>query len=616
MRRMAAAPLGSKAQGEGCFRAAGRCATNGVMATVEEAIAAGLAHHQAGRLAEAEALYRQILAAEPQHAEALHLLGVLAHQVGQNEIAVALIEQAIRVDGANRRYHNNLGTAYRMLKRLDAAAASYRRALALSSDFAEAHGNLGIVLEEQGDLAAAEACFRRAIALAPGFAEAHYNLGNVLRAQHQEPAAIDAFRRALALEPRFPDALGNLGALLFERGDLAGAADCFRESLTLVPEDPKTLNNLGNVLVAQDALAEAVQCYDRAIAQAPGFAAAHVNRGNALQEAGDLAGAAESFAHALALDPERAEAQWGLALIALLQGDFAAGWPRHEARFRVEGFGGARNFAPPQWQGEPLHGATILLHAEQGLGDTLHFVRYVPLVAARGGRVVLEVPPELYRLLAATGAAETVVAAGGPLPDFAFHCPLLSLPLALGTELATIPAAVPYIEADPLKVAAWRQRLPEARLRVGLVWAGRPEHKRDRWRSLSLATLAPLAEVPDIAFVSLQKGPAAAQASLPPPGMALIDLAAELVDFSDTAALIAALDLVIAVDTSVAHLAGALGKEVWLLLPQMPDWRWMLGRADSPWYPTARLFRQPERGAWGPVVAAVADALRRRGGAG
>lgn len=584
------------------------------MATLEEALAAGLAHHQAGRLAEAEALYRQVLAAEPQHAEALHLLGVLAHQVGQNEIAVALIEQAIALDGTNRRYHNNLGTAYRMLKRLDAAAASYRRALALSPDFAEAHGNLGIVLEEQGDLAAAEACFRRALALAPGFAEAHYNLGNVLRAQHQEPAAIDAYGRALALEPRFPDALGNLGALLFERGDLAAAAACYRKSLALVPDDPKTLNNLGNILVAQDALAEAVQCYDRAIALDPAFAAAHVNRGNALAEAGDLAGAAASFERALALDPERAEAQWGLALIALLKGDFAAGWPRHEARFRVEGFGGARRFAQPQWQGEPLGGASILLHAEQGLGDTLQFVRYVPLVAARGGRVVLEVPPELYRLLAATGAAETLIAAGDPLPDFAVHCPLLSLPLALGTDLATIPAAIPYIQAEPAKVAAWSRALPPARLKVGLVWAGRPQHKRDRWRSLTLATLAPLAGIPGVAFVSLQKGPAAEQASAPPPGMALTDRSADLVDFSDTAALIAALDLVIAVDTSVAHLAGALGKPVWLLLPEMPDWRWLLGRTDSPWYPTARLFRQPVRGAWGPVIASVADELRQLAG--
>lgn len=580
------------------------------MATVQEALAAGLAHHQAGRLADAEAIYREILAVEPRHAEALHLLGVLAHQVGQNEAAVALIEAAIAVDGANRRYHNNLGTAYRMLKRLDDAAASYRRALELSPDFAEALGNLGLVLAEQGDHAGAEACYRRALALLPGFAEAHYNLGNSLRALHQTAAAIQSYRTALTIAPDFPDALGNLGALLFDAGDLAGAADCYRRSLALAPANPLTHNNLGNVLVAQDRLVEAVDCYRGAIALDPAYVAAHVNLGNALQEKGDLAEAKRSYGVALTLDPDHAEAEWGLALIALLEGDLPGGWARHEARHRVQGFGQPRRFFQPQWRGEPLDGATILLLAEQGLGDTLQFVRYVPLVAARGGRVVLEVPPELRALLDGTPGAAMVVTAGDPLPAFEWHCPLLSLPLAFGTDLATVLADIPYLAADPARRAAWEARLPQASLKIGLVWAGRPEHKRDRWRSLTLEMLAPLGAVPGAAFVSLQKGPAAQQARTPPPGLALDDPTADLVDFADTAALVAALDLVIAVDTSVAHLAGALGKPVWVLLPEMPDWRWLLGRADSPWYPTARLFRQPSRGAWEPVVQAVADALR------
>lgn len=582
------------------------------MATVQEALAAGLAHHQAGRLADAEAIYRDILAVEPQHAEALHLLGVLAHQVGQNEAAVALIEAAIAVDGTNRRYHNNLGTAYRMLNRLDEAAASYRRALALYPDFAEALGNLGIVLAEQGDHAGAKACYRRALALQPGFAEAHYNLGNSLRARHQTAAAIDAYRTALAIEPNFPDALGNLGALLFDAGDLGAAAECYRRSLALRPANPQTHNNLGNVLVAQDRLPEAIDSYRRAIALDPAYVAAHVNLGNALQEKGDLAQAKRSYGEALALDAANAQAEWGLALIALLEGDFASGWARHEARHRVPGFGPPRSLAQPQWRGEPLDGATILLHAEQGLGDTVQFVRYVPLVAARGGRVVLEVPPELKTLLGAMPGAMTVVAEGEPLPPFQWHCPLMSLPLAFGTELASIPADIPYLAADPAKQAAWQARLPAGSLKVGLAWAGRPQHKRDRWRSLALARLAPLGAVPGVAFVSLQKGPAAAEARTPPAGLALDDPTADLVDFADTAALVAALDLVIAVDTSVAHLAGALGKPVWVLLPEMPDWRWLLGRADSPWYPTARLFRQPSRGAWEPVVQVVADALRER----
>jgi tetratricopeptide (TPR) repeat protein len=574
------------------------------MATVQDALAAALAHHQAGRLPEAEGIYRQILDVEPQHAETLHLLGVLAHQVGQNDASVALIGQAIAIDGGNRRYHNNLGTAYRMLKRFDDAAASYRRALALFPDFAEAHGNLGIVLAEQGDHEAADASYRRALALSPGFAEAHYNLGNSLRARHRMAAAIDAYRTALMIEPRFPDALGNLGALLFEQGETAAAIDHYRQAIALAPANPVTHNNLGNALIAQDQVSEAVDSYRRALALDRAYVPAHINLGNALQEAGDLEGATRSYAEALALDPDAAEADWGLALIALLTGDFAAGWPRHEARHRVAGFGVPRRFVQPQWRGEPLDGRTILLHAEQGLGDTLQFVRYVPLVAARGGRVVLEVPRELYGLLGAMPGAARVVSAGDPLPDVDVHCPLLSLPLAFGTDRATIPASVPYLAADPAKVAAWNARLPSETIRVGLVWAGRPEHKRDRWRSLTLAALAPLVRA-GVAFVSLQKGPAAGQAKTPPPGMVLLDPTDELVDFTDTAALVAALDLVVAVDTSVAHLAGALGKPVWILLPAMPDWRWLSSGDESPWYPTARLFRQPSRGDWRTVAETV-----------
>jgi len=429
--------------------------------------------------------------------------------------------------------------------------------------------------------------------------------------RHDVPGALDAYRAAVAIEPDFSDALANLGALLFETGALAEAAESCRRALALSPDNPQRHNNLGNVLVAQDALDEAIASYGRAIALDPGDAATYVNLGNTQQEKGDLDAARRSFEQALALDPERGEAAWGLAMITLLEGDLAAGWRRHEARHRVAAFGPPRPFSAPLWRGEPVEGKTILLHAEQGLGDTLQFVRYVPLVAARGARIVLEVPPELEALLGTMPGADRVVTVGSPLPAIDWHCPLLSLPLALGTDLATIPADVPYLAADAERTASWRARLPATPLKVGLVWAGRPEHKRDRWRSLDLAALSPLGAVPDVVFVSLQKGPAAEQARTPPPGLTLIDPTAELVDFVDTAALVAALDLVIAVDTSVAHLAGALGKPVWLLLPAMPDWRWLLGRADSPWYPTARLFRQPSRGDWPRVVQDVTAALRQ-----
>jgi hypothetical protein len=296
----------------------------------------------------------------------------------------------------------------------------------------------------------------------------------------------------------------------------------------------------------------------------------------------------------------------------LLKGDFERGLLHHEWRWHVRDLRmGGRRMEKPAWRGEPLNGARILLHAEQGSGDTLQFLRYAPLVAARGGRVTIEVAAELKRLAMSLKGVEQVIGLGEALPAFDQHCPLLSLPLAFGTTMATIPGEIPYLAAPEPLLAEWRARLAaSAAPRVGLIWAGRPEHRRDRDRSIALAALAPLADT-GATFYSLQKGPAAAQAKGPPAGMVLHDLGAALGDFADTAAAMSALDLVITVDTSPAHLAGAIGKPVWLLLTHAPDWRWFLEREDSPWYPTARLFRQTTRGDWAPVIARVAAELRR-----
>jgi len=309
------------------------------------------------------------------------------------------------------------------------------------------------------------------------------------------------------------------------------------------------------------------------------------------------------------------DGHWNLALALLVQGHFPEGWEEYEWRWKTKGLLSPRQLLPqPLWDGRPLAGRAILLHAEQGLGDTIQFIRYLPLVAQRGGRVIVECQPELQRLVQAMTPDIPVLARGQPLPDFAFQCPLLSLPKALGTTLATIPATVPYLHADAQNVQMWRDRLAGhgSALKVGLIWAGNPHHKNDRNRSVKLASLAPLAQVPGVQFYSLQKGAAAAQAKTPPPGMDLIDRTDDLQDFADTAAMIANLDLVIAVDTSVVHLAGALAKPVWTLLPYCPDWRWLLKRQDSPWYPTMRLFRQPEIGDWDSVIQQLAAALANR----
>ncbi len=359
-----------------------------------------------------------------------------------------------------------------------------------------------------------------------------------------------------------------------------------------------------------------IAAHRRAIALKADFPEAYTNLGNALKGQGNIAAAIAACRQAIALNPDLPDAHHNLSLTLLLNGEFAEGWREYEWRWQTKQLR-PRGFAQPLWSGEAVDGRVLLLHAEQGYGDMIQFCRYVPLVAARG-RVVLEAPRALVRLFSGLAGVERIVVQGDPLPAFDLHCPLLSLPRAFATTLETIPGGVPYLGTDPAQVSAWRDRLAGlARLRVGLVWAGEPRATDrirgavDRRRSISLGHFARLAGVGGIAFVSLQKGEAAAQTRSPPPGLRLHDWTGELEDFADTAALIAALDLVISVDTAVVHLAGALGKPVWLLNRFDTDWRWLLDREDSPWYPTLRLFRQHRPGDWAGVLERVAAALRR-----
>ncbi|MBV8889387.1 MAG: tetratricopeptide repeat protein [Alphaproteobacteria bacterium] len=557
---------------------------------------------QEGGWFEAAALCRQLLADEPHNAAAHHLLGVIALRLGNADSAIDCLRRSLAGDAVPAAYHDDLGCAYFAAHRLEEAAASHRRALELDPECAAAHNNLGKTLRAQGLPAEACSCFRRALALVPDCADAHYNLGNALAALGDKAGAAERFRAALALRPDFADAHVNLGLMLFDAGDYAEAANCYCRALALDPGHAIAHNNLGNVQARRGDLIAATESLERAIRLGPGYIAPRINLGNVILERGAPETALACYESALRLAPDHVEAHQNLGLVRLLLGDFAGGWPEWRWPRPVP-----PRFVQPEWRGEPLGGAAILLHAEQGFGDILHFVRYVPLVAARGGRVILEVPPELLCLLGGIEGAERVIACGEPLPDFAWHCSLLSLPLAFGTELSTIPARVPYIETP----APSGRILPPApdRLRVGLVWAGRPQHNRDRYRSLPLAALAPLGRVDGVSFHSLQKGEAAQQIAQHGPALRLDDLGDRLHDFTDTAAAIAGLDLVISVDTAVAHLAGALGKPVWLMLSWIPDWRWLMDREDSPWYPTARLFRQPAYGDWDGVVEQVGQAL-------
>jgi Flp pilus assembly protein TadD len=503
---------------------------------------------------------------------------------------------------------------------VDEAIAAYRRAVTLKPDFPEAHNNLGIALREKGQLDAATAAYRQALALKPDYSEAHINLGNVLREKGELGEAIVAYRWAIALKSDFPKAHYNLANTLRDIGQMDEAIAAYRQAVTLNPNYAEAHNNLGNTLREKGELDDAITSYRQAIAFAPNYADAHSNLGVALKDQGKLVEAIASYRQAIVLSPSDAVAHYNLAVVLLMQGDFPRGWEEYEWRWKTNDAAfPLRNFAQPEWDGRPLEGRTLLLHAEQGFGDAIQFIRYLPLVATDGGKIILECQPELQRPFRQLAPDVPVLARGQTLPAFDVHCPLLSLPRVFSTDLTNMPRNVPYLHADTAGVAIWREPLSGLgssirpavpALKVGLAWAGRPTHTNDRNRSLMLATLAPLAEIPGVQFYPVQKGEAAAEANTPPAGMELVDVTEQLKDFADTAALMAGLDLVISVDTAVAHLAGALAKPAWTLLPFVPDWRWGLESETTPWYPTMRLFRQPKLGDWDSVIQRVCDELK------
>jgi Flp pilus assembly protein TadD len=548
--------------------------------TPHQQLQAALRHHQAGQLGPAEALYRQVLAREPNYPDALHLMGVVAYQTG----------------------------------RLDQATELIARAITLNAESADYHCNLGSVLAARGSVDGAVAAYRKAVALRPEYVEAHYNLGNALQRKGLFDDAAAEFTEAIKLRPQFAEAINDLGIVQCLRGKCEDGVAEFQKALAIRAEYPEALNNIGNALKELGRIDEAVAAYRKALEIRPNYSDALNNLGNTLKDAGKLEEAIATYRKALAIRSDSPAAHWNLGLTLLLDGQLAAGWPEHEWRWQVRELRAApRQFSQPRWDGSDLAGRRILLHAEQGFGDTLQFVRYVPLVARRGGTVILECQPALARLMRTVGGVETLIPRGHPLPEFELQCPLLTLPLAMGTTIENIPADVPYLAAEPELVQQWRGRVPsDGRLRVGLVWSGSPKQRSDRNRSMRLETLAPLAGTGNTWFCSLQKGPAADQIAQAPPGLVNADLSADLNDFADTAALVKCLDLLITVDTAVAHLAGALGKPVWLMLPKVPAWRWLMQTPDCPWYPTMRLFRQQSLGDWSAPIANLAEALAMR----
>ncbi len=507
----------------------------------------GVFHHREGRLADAELFYSTILRVRPDHADSLHFLGVLKYQLGQHPEAVELIAQALRLKPDRSDYILNLGNA----------------------------------LQRSGRLADAETCYRASIKMSPDAAMALNNLGATLRDMGRPEEAEDSCRAALRLKPEYGDALNNLGTALADLGRFQESADSYRASLRLEPNRAEVYNNLGNVLTHLGALDDAIDAYADALKIMPSSVDVHHNRAMTLLRA------------------ER----------------FEEGWAEYEWRWKSRQLAPVRrNFAQPQWEGEPLGDRLLLVHAEQGFGDTLQFCRYASRI---GGRVIVEVQPELSRLLQNLAGVEAVIPRGHPLPKFDVHCPLMSLPGLVEPTPDPANHASPYISAESSEVEVWRERLaPLQGLRVGLVWAGgsRPHQPTmevvNRRRSMTLAMLAPLARVSGVSFVSLQKGDTAIELETAPEGLVLHDFTADLNDFADTAALVANLDLVISVDTAVAHLSAALGKPVWMANRFDSCWRWLTDRRSSPWYPTLTQFCQPEPGDWHAVAMNLAAALQ------
>jgi tetratricopeptide (TPR) repeat protein len=559
-------------------------------ARLEQDLARAVAAHNAKRLDEAEAIYRRIVAEAPDHAGALHLLGVLTMQTSRHAEAAELLARAATIAPSIAQFHHDLSRAQTKLGCTDHAIASIRRAIALQADLAEAHNELGVLLTQ----------------MRSGDTDADATLNE----------AIASFRQALVLRPHFLQARSNLASTLAARGCTDEAISELRQVIGQNPDYAHAHNNLGSALVKAGRDGEAIDCYRRAIALAPAYAQAHYNLANSLKNLARFDEAVLAYEQAIAINGQFADAHWNLGLLLLLCGSLARGliefeW-RHKASF---GRTHARKFSQPAWDDSALDGQRILVYAEQGFGDVIHMIRYVPLLAEQGATVIIECQSALWRLLAGQRfpGVQQVIAQGDAVGEFDAHCAVMSLPLRMGTSnLAGVPGAVPYLSADSEIAGRWKARIgSDRRMHVGLAWAGSSNLADDRNRSMTAATLTPLGEIPGVRFVSLQKNDRTAYVTELPQSFSLTDWTAELTDFAETAGLIANLDLVICVDTAVAHLAGAMGKPVWVLLPRVPDWRWMLDRDDSPWYPTMRLFRQEAKGDWNGPIERVVTELRR-----
>ncbi|MEG4075083.1 tetratricopeptide repeat protein [Microcoleus sp. Pol14C2] len=570
----------------------------------EDSLKIAWEHHQAGRLLEAEKLYRQILEAQPQSANVLCLLGIVARQQGKIAEAIDFYEQAIAQNRDFVEAHLNKANLLLDVREYQRAIASYEQVIKIQPNSALAYNNLGWIKQQLGEIDAAILAYQTALRLDPNLHETAHNLGHLFKDKNQLNEAIAYYLHALKINPNLIYSLMGLGTVLQQQGKLAEALNCYQQAVKLDPNNPEAHNNVGAFFHEQGNAKAAISHYRQALNLKPNFVEAINNLGHALVDLGDFQEAFSCHSRALELQPDNAIAHLELGLTLLLFGDFQRGFAEYEWRWRTPQLQ-PRQFKQPVWDGSDLQGKTILLHVEQGFGDSIQFIRYAPILRSRGAKVMVACYPELMRLFATVRGIEYLSVSLEGLPEFDVHAPLMSLPRIVGTTLETVPANVPYLYPPAeCKFALYS----DAQLKVGIVWAGSPQRRKDNQRSCKLSDFIRFLDVPGIAFYSLQKNLSESDRALLHQHL-VPDLTPHLSDFADTASAISQLDLVISVDTAVAHLAGALGKPVWVLLSFAPDWRWLLDREDNPWYPTARLFRQSQPESWQELFDEVQVAL-------
>lgn len=574
-----------------------------------------------GRLSEAEAACRRALELDGSRAQVVNDLAVLMNAQGRTNEAIDLLSRFAEQGRADADTYGTLGLLLSLRKEYPQAIASYEKAVALNPRKAEYHVNLGQIHIETRELDKAKADCRRAIILDPDSVGAYNNLGVVLRDTGEHDQAVAAFRVARERSPGASGILVNLGIALHEMRRYDEACEAFEAALAIEPRWGLVQVNLANAYLKSDRPETALAAYDKALEflddAGPYLTTITAGRGYACVDLGRWEEALTHFDAVIKEQPDHALVRFGRAVVLLRLGRLKEGWREYEWRFPAANFAGVTHvdWMRPVWDGRPFEGKTLLVHHEQGLGDAIHFVRYLPRVKELGGRIVLRCGPPLFRLFESMPAIDRMVSRRDESKprrlEYDLQVPLATLPSIFGTELDSIPADVPYLAVDDSLVSRWAARVPRDRFNVGLVWEGNRDQGENKMRSCTLNDFAPLARVPGVRFYSLQVGPASEQARTPPEGMDLVDLTGELYDMAETAALLKNLDLVVTIDTSVAHLAGALGHDVWTVLWTYGCWRYLLERRDSPWYPNMRLFRQRVRGDWSTVFNEVADELQR-----